>query len=152
MGRTTDEMAIRRVIAAGVAVLLTAGVWPATAAQATGTISGRATDEAKKPYTNYTVQLRDAQSGQVVNTVPLDVKGLFAFDNLELQKRFLVELYSVKDKKIICTEGPYPLAPGAAVKTNVNIDCGATPASLWLLAAGAGTVAAVAVATQSASQ
>ena len=146
-------MAIRRAIAAVLTVLLTAGLTPALAQQVTtGAISGKATDEARKPYTDYTVQLRDAQSGQIVTTVPLDVKGLFSFSNLELQKRFLVELYSVKDKKIICTEGPYPLAPSAAVRNNVNIDCGATPAALWLLAAGAGTVAAVAVATQSASQ
>ena len=145
-------MVIRRGVAAGLAALLTIGFSPVMAQQATGAISGKATDEAKKPYTNYTVQLRDAESGQLVGTVPLDAKGLFAFSNLELSRRFLVELYQVKDKKVICTEGPYPLLPNAASRSNVNIDCGAAPAALWLLAAGAGTVAAVAVATESASK
>jgi hypothetical protein len=146
-------MVIRRAVAASLAALLTAGAAPVLAQQsATGSISGKATDEAKKPYTDYTVQLRDAENGQLVTSVPLDAKGLFSFTNLELQRRFLVELYQVKDKKVICTEGPYPLASNAANRTNVNIDCGAAPAALWLLAAGAGTVAAVAVATDSASQ
>jgi hypothetical protein len=144
-------MVIRRAIAAGMTLVLTAGVAPMLAQQPTGSISGKATDEAKKPYTNYAVQVRDAESGQLVGTTPLDAKGLFSFSNLELSKRFLVELYVVKDKKVICTEGPYPLVPNAPSRSNVNIDCGAAPAALWLLAAGAGTVAAVAVATESAS-
>jgi hypothetical protein len=133
--------------------MLAVGVSPALAQQATtGAISGKATDEAKKPFSNYTVQLRDAASGRVVGTTALDDQGRFAFSNLELSRRFLVELYQVKDQKIICTEGPYPLLPSASVRSDVNIDCGKAPAALWLLAAGAGTVAAVAVATQSASQ
>jgi hypothetical protein len=145
-------MSIRRSIAASLVVLLTAGVSPALAQQAAGAISGKATDEAKKPYTNYTVQLRDTGSGQIVTTVPLDVKGTFAFSSLPLSKTFLVELYDVRSKKTVCTEGPYPLAPAAPVRSNVNIDCGRDPANNWLLAAAAGTVAAVAVATQSASK
>ncbi|MEO8481910.1 MAG: hypothetical protein ABI634_06845 [Acidobacteriota bacterium] len=134
------------------AALLVIGISPALAQQVTGSISGKATDEAKKPYTNYSVQLRDAESGQLVGTAPLDDKGLFSFANLQVSRRFLVELYEVKDRKIICTEGPYPLMPNAANRSNVNIDCGVAPAALWLLAAGAGTVAAVAVATESASK
>jgi hypothetical protein len=145
-------MVIRRGVAAGLAALLTIGVAPAFAQQPTGSLSGKATDEAKKPYVNYAVQLRDAESGQLIGTTPLDAKGLFSFANLDLSRRFLVELYQVKDKKVICTEGPYPLSPAAANRSNVNIDCGAAPAALWLLAAGAGTVAAVAVATESASK
>ncbi|HVW04064.1 MAG TPA: hypothetical protein VHB78_03605 [Vicinamibacterales bacterium] len=147
-------MVIRRAVAIALVGLLTAGAFPAFAQQpvATGSISGKATDEAKKPYTNYAVQLRDAESGQLVNTIPLDARGRFAFSNLELQKKFLVELLQVKDKKVVCTEGPFPLFSNAADRSNVNIDCGAAPAALWLLAAGAGTVAAVAVATESVSR
>jgi hypothetical protein len=33
----------------------------------------------------------------------------------------------------------------------VNIDCGKVPAAVWLLAAGAGTAAAIALATNSTS-
>lgn len=145
-------MKIRRGVAAMLAAVLAVGISPVMAQQVTGSISGKATDEAKKPYANYAVQLRDAESGQLVGTTPLDAQGLFSFANLEVSRRFLVELYAVNDKKVICTEGPYPLTPGATDRSNVNIDCGAAPAALWLLAAGAGTVAAVAVATESASK
>jgi hypothetical protein len=146
-------MVIRRAVAAALVGMLTAGALPVSAQQpVAGSISGKATDEAKKPYTNYAVQLRDAESGQLVNTIPLDTNGRFAFSNLELQKKFLVELLQVKDKKVVCTEGPFPLFSNAANRSNVNIDCGAAPAALWLLAAGAGTVAAVAVATESVSR
>ncbi len=58
------------------------GMSPAFAAQATGTIGGKATDEAKKPYTDYTVQLRDAGTGQIAATVPLDAQGLFSFGSV----------------------------------------------------------------------
>lgn len=145
-------MVIRRAVAGSLATLLTIGISPVMAQQVTGSISGKATEEAKKPYTNFTVQLRDAESGQLVATTPLDAKGLFSFANLEVSHRFLVELYEVKGKKVICTEGPYPLTPNAANRSHVSIDCGAAPAALWLLAAGAGTVAAVAVAQESASK
>ncbi len=145
-------MAMRRVLAAGVAIVLGLGAVPATAQQTIGSIAGRATDEAKKPYADYSVQLRDASTGQVVGTVPLDAQGMFSFSNLEVSRRFLVELYNTREKEVVCTEGPYPLAPNAARRADVNIDCGSAPAALWLLAAGAGAVAAVAVVTTSASE
>jgi len=144
-------MAPQRFLAAGLAALLIAGGSPALAQQANGTIAGKATDEARKPYSDYSIQLRDAASGQLAGTVSLTTQGTFTFNELPLSKRLLVELYSLKDSKVVCTEGPYVLAPGNPNKTNVNIDCGKKPASLWLLAAGAGTAAAVALTTNSAS-
>jgi hypothetical protein len=121
------------------------------AQQSAGVLSGKATDEAKKPYTDYTVQLRDAATGQIVTTSPLNDQGLFAFANLALGKRYLVEL--TKQSKVVCTEGPFALAsPNLVSKTDVNIDCGKPPAALWLLAAGAGTAAVIAVAARSGSR
>jgi hypothetical protein len=138
-----DRMLMRRILAAGLGLLVAVGAAPLVAQQAAvGTINGRATDEARKPYTDYTVQLRDAETGQIAGTVPLDAQGGFAFANL----------YSLKEREILCTEGPYPLAPEANRRRNVNIDCGAAPAAIWLLAAGAGAVAAIGVVTVSASQ
>jgi hypothetical protein len=148
-----DRMLMRRILAAGLGLLVAVGAAPLVAQQAAvGTINGRATDEARKPYTDYTVQLRDAETGQIAGTVPLDAQGGFAFANLDVSRRFLVELYSLKEREILCTEGPYPLAPEANRRRNVNIDCGAAPAAIWLLAAGAGAVAAIGVVTVSASQ
>ena len=129
------------------------GVSPLLAQDAVGAISGRATDEAKKPYSDFAVQLRDVATGQVVETVPLTPQGLFSFARLALAKKYLVELVNVPAKKIVCTEGPYALkAPDALTKTDVNIGCGVTPAALWLLLAGAGTATAIGLTQASPSQ
>jgi hypothetical protein len=136
-------------LAAAIAV----GVSPAMAQQSAGIISGKATDEAKQPYSDYAVQLRDAASGAVVGTQPLNAQGQFSFSGVELSRRFLVELLNTRENRVVCTEGPYMLStPAMPSKTDVNIDCGGPPAALWLLAAGAGAAAAIAVATRSVSQ
>ena len=146
-----DLMAPRRFLAAGLAAFLAVGVSPALAQQSNGSIAGKATDEARQPYSDYSVQLRDAASGQIAGTSPLTAQGQFTFTELQLSRRFLVELYSTKESKVVCTEGPYVLATGTPNRTDVNIDCGKAPAALWLLAAGAGTAAAIAVTTNSTS-
>ncbi|MEO7190512.1 MAG: hypothetical protein ABI051_05605 [Vicinamibacterales bacterium] len=143
-------MATRRILAASLATLLAFGISPALAQQANGVLAGRATDEARQPYTEYSVQLRDPSTGQVVGTVALSAQAQFSFNNVQLSRKLLVEL--TKQGKVICTEGPYALSTGLTSKTDVNISCGKTPAALWLLTAAAGTAAAVAVATRSASQ
>jgi hypothetical protein len=141
----------RKLLAGWLAVSL--GVAPLVAQDATGTLGGRAVDEARKPYTNYTVQLRDVANAQIVQTAPLTNEGLFSFQKLTLAKNYLVELVDVRDKKVVCSEGPYLLAsPNATVKNDVNIDCGVSPAALWLILAGAGTATAIAVTQASPAQ
>jgi len=142
-------MVIRRVMA----FLLAATVaWGATPVMAQ-VISGKATDEADEPYSDYVVQLRNPGNGQVVTTTPLTAEGRFSFDGLQMQQPFLVELYNQTENRVVCTEGPFVLtAPQQASRTDVNIDCGRPPAALWLLAGAAGAAAAIAVATQSGSQ
>jgi hypothetical protein len=139
-----------RFLATTLAVFMAIGMTPAMAQQASGVLGGKATDEAKQPYSDYNVQLRDVSSGQVVGTSPLNAQGQFTFNNLQLSKKFLVEL--TKQNHVVCTEGPFALGGSMTSKTDVNIDCGKAPAALWLLAAGAGTAAAVAVAVRSPSQ
>lgn len=134
-------------------LVLAVGVAPLTAQQpVVGAISGRATNEARRPYTNYLVQLRDADTGQVVQTTPLDTQGRYQFTNVTLSRPYLVELFNVRDKEMICTEGPQTLTRDVNRRTDLNIDCGAAPAAIWLLTAAAGAVAAVGLVTQSASQ
>jgi len=150
-------MRSRRILAAAVAGLLALGSIPALAQQAaqvaTGVISGRATDEAKQPYSDYAVQLRDAATGRVVSAQPLNAQGQFAFSSVELSRRYLVELMNTRENKLVCTEGPYFLSsPTMVSKTDVNVDCGKAPAALWLLVAGAGTAGAIAIVTRSVSQ
>jgi len=145
-------MKTQRLVAGVLVAVLALGTAPAMAQQAAGTISGKATDEAKEPYSDYAVQLRDTASGLVVNTLPLSLQGRFGFASVALSKTYLVELVQIKEKKIVCTEGPYTLTPSAISKTDVNISCGKVPAAIWLLAAAGGAAAAIAVTRRSTSR
>jgi hypothetical protein len=143
-------MTTQRIVAAALAVIMALGAAPALAQQTTGAVGGKATDEAKKPYSDYVVQLRDVASGQVADTRPLDLEGKFGFASVGVPQTYLVELVKVKDKKIVCTEGPYALTVAVPNKLDVNISCGKAPAALWLLLAGAATT--VAIVTRSTSK
>jgi hypothetical protein len=137
------------------AACLTAAVAiaPLAAQDAIGTITGRAVDEARRPYSNFSVQVRDVASGQVVQTVPLSDQGAFNASKLPLGTRYLVELADQQARKVVCSEGPYQLAsPNALARNDVNIDCGVKPAALWVILAGAGTATAIAITQASPSQ
>lgn len=145
-------MTWKQIVAGTVSVALVVVTAPALAQQTAGAIAGRATDEAKKPYTDYAVQLRDVASGLVSSTLPLDQQGTFNFTGVAISRTYLVELVHIEKKKIVCTEGPYSLTPTTASKLDVNVNCGKAPAAFWLLAAGAGAATAIAVATRSTSK
>jgi hypothetical protein len=142
---------IRRVIATSLAVMLALGAAPILLAQQ-GIISGKADDEAKKPYSNYSVQLMDLKTNQITATVQLDTQGQFSFNGVAPDAQYLVQLYSNQQNRVVCTEGPYTVAAPSLSHTSVNIDCDKKPAALWLLAAAAGAGVGVALATQSNSQ
>jgi len=151
-------MSMHRSLALVLALSLTAGAASAWAQAAElqniGLIAGKATGEAKKPYSDYTVQLRDVSTGQRASSVPLGTDGRFSFSGVTLTKKYLIELYQVKNNKIVCTAGPYTLsAPSVISKTDVNINCGSNSALRWLAIAlvGAGTGAALAVGTRDGS-
>jgi hypothetical protein len=146
-------MITRRVVAGVTALFLAVGAAPMMAQQAAGVLGGKATDEARKPYTDYSVQLRNPVNGQVVATRPLTAQGQFTFSDVALNQKMLVELVNLKQNKVVCTEGPFTLsAPALTSKTDVNIDCGKPPMSAWLLAAGAGAASAVALGRRSADR
>ncbi len=116
-----------------------------------GQISGTAKDEAKTPYVENTVQVRDVQSGLISGTTTLDQTGAFTLPNLG-SANYLVELVN-KDGKVVCTEGPFDLAQ-KAITDGVIIDCNKIPAAYWLLgaAAAAGITAGVVVSQASPSR
>ena len=148
-GRTAQM--IRRVIAMTLVAALAVGASPVLLAQQ-GNISGRAADEARKPYTDYSVQLMDLTSNQIIATVPLDTEGRFGFTGVVPDNRYLVQLFNVKEKRVVCTEGPYTLSsPDMLSRTDVDVDCDKYPA-LWLLAAAAGVAATVGRGRRSNSQ
>jgi hypothetical protein len=125
------------------------------AGQQTATIAGTAKDEAKKPYTDYSVRARDLAAGTVTPATPLNAVGNFALPDLSSAK-YLVELLKTEKNgqiKVVCTEGPFDLTQ-QMLKNDVVIDCGKLPAAWWLLgaAAAAGITAGVVAATASPSQ
>jgi hypothetical protein len=135
-----------RLLALTLVVGLASGSLPASTvlAQENGTIAGRAGSEAKRPYNDYLVQLRDPATGQVVKSMPLDNQALFSFSAVPLGRRLVVELLNVKANRIVCTEGPYLLQPNMTIRNDININCGANPAAWWLLLAGAGAATSIA--------
>jgi hypothetical protein len=142
----------RRVVSLALVFSMATGSMPvlmaAPQSQGAGIISGKANDEAKKPYTDYKVNLRNVVTGAIVS-VPLDPQGRFAFNGLALPGRYMVELFSIKANKVVCTAGPYGLSsPSFVSKTDVNVNCGTNPA-VWILAAAGGTAAAIALAVRS---
>ena len=144
-------MRTRYALTIAAAFSLTVGA--ALAQQTSGMLAGKATDEAKKPYSDYAVQLRDVATGQIAVSQSLNDQGQFSFSGVQMSRRYLVELFQIKERKVVCTEGPYMLsAPSLPNKTDINIDCGAAPAVLWLLLAGAGAAGTIAIVTRSASK
>jgi hypothetical protein len=147
-----EQMVRGRFLAMGAAVLI--AISGATVMAQQGVIGGRAEAEADPPYPeNYRVQLRDPATGAIIGTpTPLDTQARFSFTNLETNRRYLIELVFIKDNKVLCTEGPFSLSTTRPSLTDVDINCGNKHLILWLLAAGAGTAAVIAIATHSASK
>ena len=143
-------MSIRASLALTLVVAIAATSVPMSA-QNNGLLSGTAQNEAKQPYKDFRVDVRDVVSLQVVGTSPLDNKANFSVGNLGLTKKYQVELFNIKDNKVVCTEGPYELSTTKLSFTDVNINCGTNPAAWWLAAAG-GAAAAIALGVRSPSK
>ena len=135
-------MKVQQLVAVAVAMTFAGSTLLAQQPAANGLISGTAKDEAKKPYTDFSVRARDVQQGQIAATTPLDTEGAFSLGNLASQK-YLVELLN-KDGKVVCTEGPFDLnSLPNQMKPGVVIDCNKIPVAWWLLGiAGAAGVTA----------
>ena len=142
-------MTTRQAIATALALTVMAGSTPTTlmaGAQGTGTVSGTAKDEAKKPFPEYTVQARNigASGSPIAGSIALDPNGNFSLAGL-MPSKYVIELLN-KNGKLVCTEGPYDLTQ-QPVKSDVVIDCNHVPVAWWLLAAaGAAAITAGVVA------
>ena len=138
---------MRRQLAAAVVAVSIAGT-SLFAQQPNGLVSGTAKDEAKKPYTDYSVRARDVRQGQIAATTPLDIDGAFSLPNLGTSN-YLIELVN-KNGKVVCTEGPYDLEKlPNKMKAGVVIDCNKIPMAWWLVGiASAAGVTAGATTTQ----
>jgi hypothetical protein len=133
-------------IATSLAAVIAAGVPTLLFAQQLGTISGTADDEADKPFDNYSVQLMDLTTKQIAATVPLDTQGRFSFTGVAPDKQYQVQLFHLKENRVVCTEGPYSIVgPNMLTRTDVDIDCDKPPAIIWWAAAAAGLAATIAL-------
>jgi hypothetical protein len=147
-------MSVHRFVAAGLCVLLAISVPSTSMARGdTGVLAGRAKADAKR-LTDYAVQLRDAETGKVLTTVPIDSVGVFVAKEVPVSKPYLLELVraNAKGTPVLCTAGPYVVSADPKVKTTARLDCGRTPAAVWVLSAAAGTAGFTAFVTRSASQ
>ena len=146
-------MKIRQLLAMGMMAALTAGMATATNAagsQDTASVRGTAKNEAKKPYTDYSVRARNVQQGQIGGTTQLDSDGNFSLANLA-PAQYSVELLN-RDGKVVCTEGPYNLTQQQLAKDGVNISCNKVPAAWWLIGAAAAAGITAGVLTASSAQ
>src|SRR5436190_4591209 len=103
-----------RITAIAVAFALASGAAQTAllaAGQQTATIAGTAKDEAKKPYSDYSVRARDVATGMVVGNTPLTTDGNFSLPDLSSSK-YLIELVRHQNNnqdKLVCAEGPFDL-------------------------------------------
>jgi hypothetical protein len=120
------------------------------AGQNKGYLSGDARAETKQPYSDYAVRARNVSTGAVESTAILDSQGNFMLDGLPSGK-LMVELTPVGKNKVICSQGPFDIKPGAAAadvafgQSDISIKCN-RPIAGWLLlaaAAAAGITAGV---------
>ena len=145
-------MRLRRGLAVVLAALLAVGSSALFAGTQSGPLAGRVTDPSKKPFSDYAAQLRDVSSGKLVASAPVDPSGAFIFKDVPVGKPYLLELVKAKNSAVLCTAGPYAVAPDPKQTPNVRLGCGRAPAANWVLAAAAGTAGFVAFVTHSASQ
>ena len=150
-------MKSQRIVAIAVAFALASAAAQTAliaAGQQTATLAGTAKDEAKKPFTDYTVRARDVATGMIAGNVPLNQDGNFTLPDLSAA-RYIVELVEHKNNqdKVVCTEGPFDLTQ-QMLKNDVVIDCGKKPLALLLItgAAAAGITAGVVLSNASPSQ
>jgi hypothetical protein len=128
---------------AGVAWALVGSILVAplgAAGQSKGYLSGDARSETKQPYADYSVRARSVTDGTVQGTTILDAQGNFLLEGLAAGK-FMVELTRTGQNKVICSEGPFEIKPGATADTpfgrgEIGIKCN-QPVAAWLLLAGA---------------
>jgi hypothetical protein len=134
---------------AGIVMLLAP---PQNASLDVGVIRGNALPEARPPYTDFVVRARDAETGQPAGVSRVGEGATFSVDMLPANRPLLIELHNTKDRRLVCVQGPYRLAPGAPIRADLTIECGRKSAARWLLPASRGIPAAVSFAVHGVSR
>src|SRR6185295_994995 len=106
----------------------------ARAAQATGEIDGTAQNSAGQTLPNYTVQLRNLQTGQIAGTATSDAAGSFSFAGVS-PGNYMVEVLNPSGL-IVGSSAAIPVAAGAVATVTVS-----TTAAAAIAGAAAGGAA-----------
>jgi len=122
-----------------------------------GRITGTARSQGGQPLANYAVQVRNVATGQIVGTAKTSAAGEFGFSNLAAGN-YVVEVVDAGGR-IVATSSSITLAGGAMSITGVAVTASgalgagaaagggsfftSTAGIILMVAAGAGTIAAI---------
>lgn len=150
---------MRRILAAAVSFAMLAQVAPLAAAPAarvagiqaqaaTGAINGTAQSSAGQTLSNYTVQLRNLQTGQLAGTTTSNTAGSFSFAGLN-PANYVIEIVN-EAGVVVGSSASIAVAAGATVTVTVSATAAAAIAATGAAAgavAAAGGAAAAGVST-----
>jgi hypothetical protein len=133
----------KRILSIALALVLGLGPLGQVAAQTPGTLAGTAEDEANQPYSNYEIRAFNVDTSQIATTGMLNSDASFSLGGLNVPGNYMIELYDVNRKDVVCREGPFQLTTTTTTLLTVDVDCG-NKVPLILLLAGLGAGAAIA--------
>jgi hypothetical protein len=144
IGRTTTVLARSGV---GGHRLQTPKILPGTRADVFSVIQGNALTSTNSALPNAVVRLRNARSGQIIDTQSADRSGLFAFRGVD-PGSYIVEIVGEDHASVLAASQIMNVSAGEAVSAVVKLPFKVPPFANVL---GGSTSSAVAVATQAAS-
>ena len=128
---------MRKALAILMSVSMVALAWPVSlSAQQTGGVQGVARDAQRQPLGNTTIQLRNAQTGELVGSSTANAAGEFSFAGIN-PGNFVIEIVDAAGNIL----GTATATVTAGAVTTVAVT--ATAAGLAAAAAGAGGLAAL---------
>jgi hypothetical protein len=143
------EDIMKRVLVGAIVISMMVSALPVSAAgrptgqaQATGAIQGTATSSTGQTLPNFTVQLRNLQTGQLAGSTTSNAAGSFSFTGLN-PANYVVEVVN-QAGTIVGSSSAVAVTAGATVTVTVTTTAAAAIAGAGGTAAGAGGGAATA--------
>src|SRR3989442_9876475 len=140
------EDIMKRLLVGAIVIAMMVSAWPVSAAgrpngrpvgqaQATGAIQGTATSSTGQTLPNFTVQLRNLQSGQLAGSTTSNAAGSFSFTGLT-PANYVVEVVN-QAGTIVGSSSAVAVTAGATVTVTVSTTAAAAIAGAGGAAAGA---------------
>jgi hypothetical protein len=109
---------MRKTFAVALTAMMTVGALPVTAGAQNAAVSGVAQGSDKAPLRNYTVQIRDANTGQLAASTTSNQAGEFAFTAL-VPADYVVEIVDAKGK-VVGVSAKFAVPKGSSVNVTVS--------------------------------